>query len=158
METKLKLEHLVPYLPDLKIVWDKSGEVYGICFESETNHDQMMYPLSTLIFSMQRGDKPLGWKPILRPLSDLTKDIEHEGERFNPVDLISTEYYPIDYFEDTEHLDYLNSWVNSKKRDHHILFLPYGLINQLIQWKFDIHNLIEQGLAIPVTETFNPYK
>lgn len=36
--------------------------------------------------------------------------------------------------------------------------MPYWLVQKLLEWKFDIFGLIEKGLAIAVTDEFNPYK
>jgi len=67
-------------------------------------------------------------KPILRPLSDL--------EKFSPA------IYKYGYL------------VNNKM----ISQMDFIEVQVLIENKFDILNLIGKGLAIPVTETFNPYK
>lgn len=96
-------------------------------------------------------------KPILRNLSDLTKEIEHEGEVFVPIDLLDSDLYPIDYFKDTDHYDYVLRWLRSEDKSHHLQFLPYGLIQQLIKWKFNIFNL-PQDEYVAVTKEFNPYK
>lgn len=37
-------------------------------------------------------------------------------------------------------------------------FTPYWIVKKLIELKFDIHNLIQQGKALAVTNEFNPYK
>ena len=80
-------------------------------------------------------------KPILHPLSDLTKEIEHNGEKFVP----------------TEKLDHiLTIYDNSvilELRDYKRIDLikyPLDIIQKLYEWHFDIHNLIENGLAIDI--------
>ncbi len=75
------------------------------------------------------------FKPILHPLSDLTKEIDHNGEKFVPVveimkikdggEWISVQYQPI-------------------KNN------PYWVIEKLYEWHFDIHGLIGEGLAIDI--------
>lgn len=87
-------------------------------------------------------------KLILRPLSDLTKEIEHNGEKFVPVEFLNSELITIDYFEDTDHYEYLMSWINSVDKSHHINFLPFGLIQKLLEWHFDIFNLREKDCCI----------
>lgn len=64
--TVLTLEHLAPYLPyKLKLLYvDRS--------------------IRELLYLDVSGIIPV-FKPILRPLSDLTKEIEHNGERFVPI-------------------------------------------------------------------------
>ena len=81
-----------------------------------------------------------------RPLSDLTKEIEVNGEKF----------VPYDYFYDDPENDWFdgNVWLNymfegnSDKTD--INYIPYYIIQKLYEWHFDIHNLIERGLAINI--------
>jgi hypothetical protein len=78
------------------------------------------------------------YKPILRPLSDLTKEIEVNGERFVPI--VELSYYAN---EQTNKGKVGLEWgiVNT---------FPYLDIQKLLSWHFDIYNLIEQGLAIDI--------
>jgi len=82
-------------------------------------------------------------KPILRNLSDLTKEIEHGGEKFVPINKL-----PIIGNECMSIIDDIYSgWIR------------WSEIQKLIEWKFDIANLIEKGEAIDVnTLEINPYK
>jgi hypothetical protein len=92
------------------------------------------------------------FKPILFPLSSLTKEITINGETFVPHDV---------FFEDEENEWFDgNIWVDKifLGKATSLDFIPYGMIEKLLEWKFDVFNLIERGLAISVTETFNPYK
>jgi len=75
---------------------------------------------------------------IARPLSDLTKEIEVNGEKFVPQDKLP-------------HLD-LKWLINS---DNLILKTNYEDVLKLLSWHFDIYNLIENGLAIDVN-TLSP--
>ena len=85
-------------------------------------------------------------KPILRPLSDLTKPIEHNGEKFVPIERIAYSYgYEIQIFRN--------------KLLKPIMCEQFNIVLQLIKWHFDIALLIEKGEAIDVnTLTENPYK
>jgi hypothetical protein len=76
-------------------------------------------------------------KIILRPLSDLTKEIEVNGERFVPIKkckkttiLKHVSKYPFD-FKDLE-------------------FERYDVMLLLFQWHFDFQGLIEKGLAVDI--------
>jgi len=71
-------------------------------------------------------------KPILHPLSDLTKEIEVNGEKFVPI-------------EKMDSLGWFN--MNCNKKDK-VLRIPYGMMTFLFEWHFDIYNLIENNLAI----------
>ena len=91
------------------------------------------------------------YKPILRPLSDLTKEIEHRGEKFVP-------YKKLDWDKwDGEIGEYI-SFGDS----HAGVINPLNQLNQLqflVSWHFDIANLISTGEAIDInTLEVNPYK
>lgn len=92
-------------------------------------------------------------KPILHPLSDLTKEIEHNGEVFIPIDKL----YHLDMlrcdisFFRFINLDIVADHIHSNK------FLEFTLI--LAKWHFDIAKLIDKGEAIDVNILDkNPYK
>lgn len=92
-------------------------------------------------------------KPILHPLSDLTKEIEHNGEKFVPIEKL---YHldimrcDISLFENIN-IDVVADHIFSNQ------FLKFTL--KLIEWHFDIAGLIEKGEAIDVnTLPENPYK
>jgi len=136
-------------------------------------------------------------KPILRPLSDLVKEIEHCGEKFIPIiklammakrdtetgiglmqDFIREEEIIVQCNENTleceyhgehwnERLDiefefrYCNGFYfqTSEPFTFDIITNQIELILQLIEWHFDIANLIEKCEAIDVnTLDINPYK
>lgn len=80
-------------------------------------------------------------KPILRPLSDLTKEIEVNGEKFVPLDILDKRNN-IGLIEILEDSDLINT-------------LPYFCIEFLNKWHFDVHNLIHRGLAIDINTLNN---
>jgi hypothetical protein len=82
-------------------------------------------------------------KPILFPLSSLTEFREDLG------------FVPIEKLGYGEEKDLAMTLMFDKDE---LIELPYRTIQKLYEWKIDIHNLIEKGLAIAVTEEFNPYK
>ena len=83
-------------------------------------------------------------KPILFPLSSLTKDDVKNFYQFNNDDFKS-----IDLKEWAEDLMF---FIKTKE--------PFQLsqFEYLLSKKFDVFGLIELGLAEPVTEDLNPYK
>lgn len=84
------------------------------------------------------------FKPILHPLSDLTKPIVHKGEEFVPMKEIAI-YNP-------NNVEYLIECVVTG-------LVEYIVLRQLIEWRFDIAGLIEKGEAVDVnTLPENPYK
>lgn len=72
----------------------------------------------------------------LRPLSDLTKEIEHNGEKVNVYEILGSVYQ-----------FYIDAIL---KGEIPINYLPYECIEILLKYHFDIHNLIEKGEAINI--------
>lgn len=95
------------------------------------------------------------YKPILRPLSDLTKPIEHNGEKFVPIDKLKEMNDGDDIYISEE---YGVSIDNGYAAGYNLL-VAFTFIQKLIEWHFDIANLIEKGEAIDAnTLSINPYK
>ena len=154
---KLTIEHLAPYLPyglsglakmpphytDFKIkcdlFWLTQKRISIQCFDTIGNKwdgiDSVNYEQ---------------FKPILRPLSDLTKEIEHNGERFVPVEEIK-QFFPAGWYLGFEiEIDSLG--VAGLRTPES--WLPIGnwprLFKMLYRWHFDVEGLIEKGLAIDI--------
>ena len=88
--------------------------------------------------------KEEGHRLILHPLSDLTKEIEHKGEKFITMKKIAI-YNP-------NNVEYLIECVITG-------LVEYIVLRQLIEWHFDIADLLSKGEAIDVnTLEENPYK
>ncbi len=133
---KLELKHLAAYLPyGLKVLHTKKNMILiisGIYFE--TNKDEYFkYRLLNWEHIVLSNEA----KPILRPLSDLTKEIEVNGG-FVPKERLDqsclTLFYP------TEKLTEI----------HGIMSAPYIIIIHLLEWHFDVFGLIKAGLAIDI--------
>lgn len=131
MNDKLTLEELATYLPwDIKCIIGDSNKVENIeflgnnsvCVGKNTKGVLSWYKLSSI-------------KPIIRNLSDLTKEIEVNGEKF----------VPIEYFLG-EDVDLILNAVQIND----LSYLPYNIIQKLLSWQFDIFNLHERGLAIDI--------
>ena len=145
---KLEIKHLTSYLPyGLNIKDVKHGSVFeALHFITTPNQDFSLFKGN---FDQLTNDKYL--KPVLFPLSSLTKEITIDGETFVPYDKIK-EIYP----NTPQFTDYIKGWMqyygvmDSK--------CEYVCILKLFEWKIDVFGLIEAGLAEPVTEDFNPYK
>ena len=139
---KLEIRHLTSYLPyGLNIKDVKHGSVFeALHFITTPNQDFSLFKGN---FDQLINDKYL--KPILFPLSSLTKEITINGKTFVPKKLI------------------LDSAKFHSEVPICVIDNDYRLWNVfeyeiLLSLKFDIYNLIEKGLAEPVTEDFNPYK
>lgn len=149
---KLTLKELAPYLPyGLKVLvtaWDDDSE------NTPRKHIDTVDSLSEELITLQKHPdyyfnsdmNEIDISIALRPLSDLTKEITHNGETFVPLDvLIEIHGNGLDY-------SYLVSPKNVKE-------YSFDIVQSLLEWHFDVFGLIERGLAINVNELEeNPYK
>lgn len=132
---KLELKHLAPYLPyGLKycrvhqspIDLTEKIEFVG---EASTKGDEHNINNNLLCEYLY-----MKYLPILHPLSDLTKEIEVNGEKFVPNKKIQW------LFE--EYFDYSEYILNGK--------LCFNKMEKLFEWHFDVFGLIEKDLAIDI--------
>jgi len=124
---KLELKHITPYLPyGLKYVKIKNNEV------------ETMRSISTEINLID-----MGWgdamqldeiKPILRPLSDLTKE-EFVMDGWRKKGIL--------FLDETSNIPH-------NSRESHIGSIMYGDMVKIFEWHLDVFGLIEKGLAINI--------
>ena len=138
---KLEIKHIAPYLPyglKAKILDYKSDyvgrEIDSIIGIHQWSNDGNLWSVLTL-----GGAKPSPerTKPLLRPISQLYKKIEINGEFFIPMEKLSKAFRYTDLF----YFDMNNLLQN-----------PYDVVKKLLEFNFDIFGLIEAGLAIEITE------
>ena len=139
---KLEIKYLASYLPyGLNIKDVKHGSVFeALHFITTPNQDFSLFKGN---FDQLTNDKYL--KPVLFPLSSLTKEITINGKTFVPKKLI------LDFAK-------FHSEVPICVIDNDYRLWNVFEYEILLSLKFDIYNLIEKGLAEPVTEELNPYK
>lgn len=90
-------------------------------------------------------------KPILRPLSDLSKEIEHGGEKFVPIEKI----IELDGMINISEINALGRYIQNSG----LKFVPFSIVEILVIWHFDIADLISKNQAIDInTLETNPYK
>lgn len=91
----------------------------------------------------------MGIKPILRPLSDLSKEIEHNGARFVTIDKLCRLF--------ALNKERLTAWLSGEG----VLLVEKSasdrINRKLLEWHFDIFGLINAGLAVDVN-TLNKEK
>lgn len=147
---KLELKHLAGYLPyELNALCVRTNEIRKVTLLHFT-YDLKTVGHNHLIYEGLLLEKH---KPILCPLSDLTKEIEVNGEKFVPI-----EWFEIgDDVNDSEEYDHGNikliktmESISKFNISNDMLHLPYGVVQKLYEWHFDIHGLIEAGLAIDI--------
>jgi len=137
---KLKLEHLAPYLPyglKAKGFWGVRT-INSLCKEKENYY--------WVEFDEKEKRKEQVWtiQPILRPLSDLTKEI--------PMKDGLGEWKPKEVLRDIimkkgKYSSYDISWIDTITPSK-LELLSFWLNNQLIEWHFDVFGLLDKGLAV----------
>ena len=137
---ELEVKHLAPYLPyglKLQYVVREKVEKTGIMKSIIHNEDET-HPTKV---SIEWGDAEHIWmfKPILRPLSDLNKEININGEKHQMWLLINSQ----------RALDN-GKIVNMNGYRYDILELSYIRIQTLLKFHFDVFGLIPKGLAIDI--------
>lgn len=151
MDTYLKIAHLAPYLP-----YELKGKYLLSDVIPDTKHE-----LRDKLLRIDNVDFFLKYaKPILRPLSDLTEEIEIDSEKFVPTfKLFEIEYCNTDHVDNIRNI-YTNKRGSFLETSHFgtastssvnitSLFLNnYWKMKQLFEWHFDVFGLIDAGLAI----------
>jgi hypothetical protein len=146
---KLELKHLAPYLP------------YGLKIHLFGTYEKDICTLSGIDENFELQLKECGeWyiehdsmKPILRPLSGLTKEIEVNGEKFVPNDILNKRFRPMSmdlvpyrWLDGDFELD-----IQTENYSQTInLFDGFLIVQQLFEWHFDVFGLIENNLAIDI--------
>jgi hypothetical protein len=154
---ELEVKHLAPYLPyglKLQYVVREKVEKTGIMKTIIHNEDET-HPTKV---SIDWNDSEHIWmfKPILRPLSDLDKELFINGWfGFVPAKRLANEYLITSYWGTNEIgtgiLDKDGKMVNLCFIANEILGeCPFMIYQSLCEWHFDIFNLIGQGLAVDI--------
>jgi hypothetical protein len=166
MENKLEMKHLAPYLEhELKAKYQhRTIEILGLKNNTPWS-GQLSVQISKALWTY-------GYeiRPILRPLSDLTKEIDHNGEKFVPIVELAKiatkekKCYITNANQGTCYVDaefnkkgfFIYSqntfmWQVGSKAEPQIVWNQISLFNKLFQWHFDVFSLIEKGLAVPLT-------
>ncbi len=148
---KLELKHVIPYLPyglncEFLAIWGNGNHT------RIDTHTRELTPQLLNEFS-HKLDK---CKPILRPFSDLNKGIQVNGEQFvpqNKLELVYDELFGLHTGKKHQELtDIVHICEPATKtlQWYLILHLPKWIVDKLIEWHFDLFELIPQGLAIDI--------
>ncbi len=174
---KLEPKHIIPYLSH-ELNWDLSETEYGklekhrlewcklIGINVSDTHGDLA--LRTNIETQNKGflyvNLDVG-KPILRSLSDLTKEIEHNGEKFVPLLELANISFPkfvnsdrftlVDNYIDMGYeyaflykMDYMSfvcyTEYNGKSYSYAcVVPEQYKMFQKLFEWHFNVFNLPE---------------
>ena len=131
---KLKLKHLTVYLPyNIKAIHKNYKDEKGFLYYP-LDLTERFYSMPTAIL--------INFKPILKPLSQITKEINQNGKTIN-IDLISFKLLGGRFLSEV------------LKEGKLIDELPHGLVSVLYEYHFDVFGLIENGLAIDINTLNN---
>jgi len=143
---------------------------------------RLVYLTGDLYADIENKTFPEEFIPVCRPLSDLTKPIEHKGETFVPIvrlldTALKTSWSRTDYWKVdnscNEWFTYMESQRNNvfgyNQHKQGFYLQNHGsftyvenqlqLFQKLLKWHFDLFGGIESGEAIDVnTLDINPYK
>ena len=145
---KLTIEHLTPYLPyKLKYIDKDSGET--------TTMRTISAEINLIDLGWGNAHELKEFKPILRPLSDLTKEIEHnkisrtwcnKDDKVTPSELLKR--CSLLSIREDGHF----SEDNGDGTCTGYLYggASYSTIELLLSWHFDVFGLIDKGLAIDI--------
>ena len=142
---KLTKEKLFPYLPyNLKIIWNNTKEIYTIFFENETDWQTNQYPLATIMFSIDERLQNLGFKLILHPLADLTKEKLSILFGLHENDISDFEFIISD--DNDWYLEYRLFGVGHLSS----CIAGWNQIQILLSKHYDLFGLIKEGLAVDI--------
>jgi len=90
-------------------------------------------------------------KPILRPLSDITKEIEHESEKFVPLSEITEDE------RCNSDIQHLSRMIINLKMNELVLNYPFWVVQKLVEWHFAVG--LDKSEYVDVNSlSENPYK
>ncbi len=145
----ITLKEIAPYLPyKLNILYHSRKVKMNAGTGSSTNW------IGITALLQRQGEK---CKPILRPLSDLTKEIEFEGEKIIPYKELKKDFLMEGLLEFKTTV-YGWTGFTDNKNNHIPIYMDgkimpecgFGTIQKLFEWHFDVFGLIERGNAIDI--------
>jgi len=167
MKLKLTIKHLAPYLPyGLKCVliqdlredfsnedWHEDIEIFnkGVIWTYAGYCDKdLSLPLGEGEFEGMLIRREYTYtsvgnsaKPILRPLSDLTEEVEEDDKTYLDK-LLQLSCFDTSVMSKEEKEKYIETLTEIE------IGASYRDIQQLLEWHFDVFGLIEKGLAIDI--------
>lgn len=146
MKEKLTLEHMAPYLPYKLKGFYKNTKSINYELESLANDNCGLCNYSIFTESVNSSFK--NFKPLLHPLSKLTQEIEHNGEKLKLINFIPE--YCFEYHSRHVKKRLFDNEANTQAVIEYIdvMSLSYSSMLLLFKYHFDVFGLIEKGLAI----------
>ena len=135
---ELTVNHLTPYLPyGLKLQYIVRDKVISTGIMKSISHNDFETHPTRVNINYQEDEHIWMYKPILRSLSKITEEINHDNQVFIPLDTLDMDFLQFEYFHSNKVLD--------------LSKVTYLDVVRLLSWHFDVFGLIEQNLAIPKT-------
>ncbi|MDV3882961.1 hypothetical protein CMU04_06470 [Elizabethkingia anophelis] len=184
---KLELKDIAPYIGyELNFYCEdtESGE-YEILGVSKIDLSMELFEIGSCDYTWDNignDSKGVICKPILRPMSDLTKEITHNGETFVPMEkLAQIAFERLDTFHIHSDIEIITAYKTDENEAYRTLkynadnksFVvsvldenlfrirnlatknQYDLFQKLCEWHIDFQDLIGRGLAINLNEVDN---
>jgi len=150
---KLELKHWAAYLPyDVKVQSTITGTIFTL--KGLNDRNQLTSYGDWCYASFDSA------KLILHPFSDLTKEIEVNGERFIPSDVLKSELLNQENLVFEESVYGWSGFIdqNDNEKYHIPIYMcneimgecHYFIYQKLIEWHFDLFSLIENNLAVDI--------
>lgn len=137
MKKQIKIEEIRNYFgTDLDYEVDFDGKNALLGLNTDTLDVQTDLP-SNQFFGTVIKNSIDDIEPIVRPLSQLVEEIEHNGEIFVPINVIG-KLFP----------EVAKMLLLAKQKTLNIEEIPYQIMKMLFEWHFDVFWWIEKGLAI----------
>lgn len=175
---RLIMQHLAPYLCHelrVKRFWNETQAEMLDTMQTLCYDDDCITFANTPDFYLD-NDNESDFKPILRPMSDLVKEIEQHGRKFIPIielhdvkfntcltsnDCLGSTSHDsygkvyacetsISKIEYAEHFQEFKCSAMGLDGDEHFAGVNYQLFQKLFEWHFDVFGLINTGLAIDI--------
>ena len=118
--------------------------------------DEIIGIIGDSVLTLFRGHLENTWhiddvKPILRPLSDLTKPIKHKGEEFVPiVELLKNNCFDTAKMSKEEIISYADVFSN-------VDLITLNDLSLYLKWHFNLMDEGEEFIDVNTLE-FNPYE
>jgi hypothetical protein len=151
---ELELKHVAPYLPyGLKIAsaYLDSRELIGLRNDKGCDCVWVIFERNSKDLSAHVNINKI--KLILRPMSDLKKEIEVNGNKFVPFEVLENILRSLGN-SNLLGTHTLNRLMNKEfPIEYKIGITPYAIIQKLFEWHFDVFDLIEQGMAVNINNS-----
>lgn len=148
---KTELIHWTSYLPH-KAKFKHAGDIWNLTGIGRNSKGKYFlfgqYDLND--FTSERGFDMEECTLILHPLSDLTKETEHEGESCTLLDMINIQEYRDDPTENGRYPEREGRCLRVVNVWYAVLQLPYWKMEKFFEWHVDCFSLIENNLAIDI--------